>query len=75
MVSVPKIGKYNIIFADYEDGKLSDFDIEPVVATEDKTGEITQTCNEEIVLEPGDKIMLWNDISDIMPVCEVFNVE
>ena len=73
MVSVPKIGKYNIIFADYEDGKLSDFDIVPVTVTEDKTGEITQTSNKEI--ESGDKIMLWNDISDIIPVCEVFNVE
>ena len=65
----------NSVFADYESEKLNDINIVTITVTEDKIGKITQESSKEMVLGAGDKIMLWNDTADIMPMCNVFTVE
>ena len=71
---IPQSGTYRIIFADYESGKLNDIDIVTITVTEDKVGEITQESEKEIVLGSGDKIMLWADMTTIIPKCEAYNI-
>jgi len=74
-ISIPQIGSYKIVFADYESGKLNDINIVTITVTEATMGEVTQDSSKEMVPGAGDKIMLWNDTADIMPMCNVFTVE
>jgi len=66
-------GTYTVIFADYDDEILNDVDIKKVVIDRGKT--VTITSEKDITLGRGDKIMLWNSIKDIAPVCKDLKIE
>lgn len=74
-ISIPQGGTYHIIFADYESEKINDTDVVKITVTEDKIGEITQASEKEIILESGDKIMLWQDVTTLTPLCEAYIVK
>ena len=74
-MSIPQSGTYHIIFADYESEKINDIDVVTITVTEDKIGEITQACEKEIILGAGDKIMIWADMTTLIPKCEAYIIE
>lgn len=71
-VEIPAAGKYSLVFADYEDGILNSLD---VITKDFAIGKTTVSSDEEINLSTGDKVMLWQDMSGIEPLCGVLTVE
>ena len=71
-VFVTKPGKYSLIFADYEDTRLANVDI---VEYDFKEG--LNVVPQEITnftLTSGDKVMLWYDMVDLVPVCDALTL-
>ena len=61
-------------FADYEAGKLKNIDIVPFSAN--RTGKVYVNMKKDnFVLEAGDKIMLWNSLAAIKPMCEDLEIK
>lgn len=73
--NVPTAGTYSLIFADYEDEMLNDVDIVPVTVTDEIVGEITKASVKGINLSAGDKIMLWQDMTNIKLLCDAYIVK
>ncbi|MBQ4515341.1 MAG: C40 family peptidase [Clostridia bacterium] len=75
-INVPNAGSYSVIFADYDKGQLKNIDIVPVTVTENKTGKVTVNMQKQTFsLDTDDKVMLWNSMSGITPLCEEFKIE
>lgn len=73
-INVPTAGAYTAIFADYEAGKLKNIDIVPFSAN--RTGKVYVNMKKDnFVLEAGDKIMLWDSLAAIKPMCEDLEIK
>ncbi len=62
--NIPVAGKYSLIFADYEGKKLNDIDIVTVTVTDETVGKITKASEKGVNIGSGDKIMLWQDMTN-----------
>ena len=71
-VFAPKSGKYVLVFADYEGSKLNNVDTVEYDFTEG-VNKVSQG-NETFVLGSGDKIMLWYDMVNLVPVCDALTL-
>lgn len=71
-VFAPKAGKYTLIFADYEGTRLASSD---VVEYNFKQGVNTISQVKSLVLTAGDKIMLWQNMTNLTPVCKELTIE
>ena len=72
-VFVPEAGKYVVVFADYENEQLENVNIVECDFVEGINiipHEITS-----FTLASGDKVMLWNDMFYIVPVCEELTIK
>ncbi len=73
-VFIPKAGTYTLIFADYEGTELNNVDI-VTVTTESNNTVTTVTSEIDITLGTGDKIMLWQDMTNLVPLCDAYIVK
>ena len=73
-VAIPTAGTYTLIFADYEETRLNNMDLVAVTAESDNT---VVNVPSEIGIAPGkdDKIMLWQDMTNLVPLCEAYIVK
>ncbi|MBE7044164.1 MAG: hypothetical protein E7397_01420 [Ruminococcaceae bacterium] len=72
-VLIPTEGTYTAVFADYEGGRLANLQLVPVTVAFAKAEQVTAAMNHD--LSAGDKIMLWQDKTDIVPMCGAYIVE
>jgi len=70
-VAVPTAGTYTIIFSDYDGTKLNKMD-SVTVTTESDNMVIIVPSEIDITLSAGDKIMLWQDMTNLVPKCETY---
>ena len=75
MLNVPVAGVYRVIFADYENGTLANLDIVTKEVSEAEIGTVTVDMQKDFVLGAGDKVMLWNSIDGMVPLCETHEVK
>lgn len=68
-------GSYTVVFADYENGELVSADYKDITVTDEDTGIMTVTSNSDITLGTHDKIMLFDNMNDITPMCEALTVQ
>ncbi len=73
-VLIPTAGTYTLIFADYEGTELNNVDI-VTVTTESNNTVTTVTSEIDITLDKGDKIMLWQDMTNFVPICDAYIVK
>mgnify|MGYP001041199957 CR=1 FL=1 len=73
-VAVPTAGTYTLIFADYEETRLNNVDLVTVTAENDNTVIIVPS-EIDITLGKDDKIMLWQDMINLVPLCEAYIVK
>lgn len=73
--NIPTAGKYVLVFADYDDARLNSTDIVTFTVTADNVGEITKQSETGVTIGTGDKIMLWQGMTTLAPLCESFIVE
>ena len=73
IVTAKDAGEYTVIFADYENGRLNDVDCVPVTL---ELGENTvpQTYT-SITLSKDDKVMIWNNMTELVPACTALIIE
>lgn len=69
-VNIPEAGTYSVAFADYEGDKLAGVKIVPVTVAANKLGLTTVNIDASVTLSSGDKIMLFNGLSELKPMCE-----
>lgn len=72
-VFVPEAGKYTLIFADYDGNKLENVDI-----VEYDFNEGINVIPQEVrsfTLANGDKVMLWYDLINLVPVCDALTIK
>ena len=74
-VVIPTAGTYTLIFADYDGERLNASDAVTVTVTADKVGIITVETENDITLSKDDRIMLWNDMTNFVPLCETYVVK
>ena len=72
-VYITKPGKYTLIFADYENDALKNVDFVEY-DFEEGINYVSQS-NFNIYLGISDKIMLWHDTKNLIPVCKAYIVE
>ena len=73
VADIKEAGKYVVIFADYEGNRLANVDMVEYEFTEGINvvpQEITS-----FALGSGDKVMLWYNMDDIVPVCDALTVK
>ena len=69
-------GTYTVIFADYEGKKLVNVEYTTVTFTDERKGTIQDAfITKEFSLAAGDKIMLWSDMPNLVPLCEAYIVK
>lgn len=66
-------GTYQLVFAAYEDGKLANVKIVEVTAASSGVQIVSSGAN--FTLKTGDKVMLWNNLNDLKPLCETYEVK
>ena len=72
-VFITKPGKYSLIFADYEDTRLANVDIveyDFVEGINVVPQEVTK-----FTLASDDKVMLWYDLINLVPVCDALTIK
>ncbi len=67
-------GTYMVIFADYENKRLSKIDMVEYTFTEGATVNVEQE-DKTFKLGKGDKVMLWNNGTKFTPLCSAFTIE
>ena len=68
-----KPGRYSLIFADYENKQLNNTDI---VDYTFKAGvNVVPQADKSFVLASDDKVMLWYDMINLVPVCEALTIK
>lgn len=72
-VVLDKVGTYTIVFVDYEGEKLANIDSVEFEVTAPQAVRIT--LSKDFTLGTGDKIMLWNNLNNLAPMCEAFEVK
>ncbi|MBE6862641.1 MAG: hypothetical protein E7497_07075 [Ruminococcus sp.] len=70
-VAIPTAGTYTLVFADYEEATLNNMDFVTVTAESDNTVIIVPS-EIDITLGTDDKIMLWQDMTSLVPLCEAY---
>ncbi len=73
-VAIPHAGTYTLIFADYSESRLNKVD-SVTVTTERDNKVITVLSKSDITLGTGDKIMLWQDMTNPVPLCDAYIVK
>lgn len=72
-VVAPVAGTYKVIFADYEGSRLANIEYATVTFTEETKGTAqTAFITKGFSLDTNDKIMLWSDIPNLLPLCDAF---
>ena len=75
-VVVPEAGTYTAIFADYEGNGLKNIEYITITFTEETKGTIQDAfITKGFSLAAGDKIMLWSDMPNLVPLCEAYIVK
>lgn len=74
-LNAPVAGVYKVIFADYENGALANIDIVTKEVLEAEIGTVTVDMQKDFVLGTGDKVMLWNNIMNMISLCEAYEVK
>lgn len=72
VVTLPSAGTYTVIFADYEDSVLANFDTATVTVEEGSEAVQTVTSTKDLTLGMGDKVMIWNTLNGAIPSCEAY---
>ena len=72
-VNIPEAGSYIVLFVDYEGSLFSNVSFVPVTVTEAKVEIVTNTADFD--LSKGDKVMLWQDLISIKPLCPALIIE
>ena len=72
-IFVPEAGKYALIFADYEDTRLANVDIVEYDFVEGINIVPQEITN--FTLTSGDKVLLWYDMINLVPVCEALTIK
>lgn len=75
IINIPTAGTYSLIFADYDGERLNDIDIVTVTVTEETIGEITKASEKGVTLGTNDKIMLWQNMKNLVPMCEAYIIK
>lgn len=66
-------GTYTIAFADYESNQLAN--LKTFEVTIDKAQAVRVTSDKDFTLGTGDKIMLWDNLKNLTPMCEAYEVK
>ena len=75
-VIAPDAGTYTVIFADYEGEKLVNIEYTTVTFTDETKGTNQDAfITKGFSLAAGDKIMLWTDMPNLVPLCEAYIVK
>lgn len=74
MVTVKEAGTYSLIFAKYGEGNRLD-KVDIVEYAFDKGENIVPQRLTDFTLGTGDKIMLWQDMINLVPMCEAYIVK
>ena len=70
---IAEAGNYSLVFADYENNSLENVDI---VKCDFKEGtNVIPQGTENFTLADGDKVMLWYDMIDQVPVCKELTIK
>lgn len=72
-VVLDKAGAYTIVFADYEDNRLAN--LKTIEVTVDKAQAVRVVSDKDFTLGTGDKIMLWDSLKNLTPMCEAYEVK
>ena len=73
VVITPEAGTYTVMFVDYDGTRLENID---VVEYEFKEGVNTVSQeNVSFALGSGDKVMLWSDMTKLIPICDALTVK
>lgn len=72
-VVLDKAGTYTIVFADYEDNRLANVETFEVTVTKPQT--VRVISDKDFTLGTGDKIMLWDNLENLTPMCEAYEVK
>ncbi|MDD6763695.1 MAG: alpha-amylase family glycosyl hydrolase [Clostridiales bacterium] len=73
-LNAPVAGVYRVIFADYENGALANLDIVTKEVSQTEIGTVTVDMQKDFVLGAGDKVMLWNGLDGLEPLCDAYMV-
>lgn len=75
-INVPVAGTYKVILADYEGKALRMVDVVTKTVKANELGKVTvRADNKDIMLEEGDKVMIWSDLINIIPLCKDMVIE
>ena len=72
-IFVHEAGKYALIFADYEDTRLANVDIVEYDFVEG-INVVPQEAT-KFTLASDDKVMLWYDLINLVPVCDALTIK
>ena len=71
-ILIPKEGTYTVILADYEDKKLANIQTTVIITTSESVAYVPIT--EGFKLENGDKIMIWENLDSLVPLCDAYTI-
>ena len=71
-LEIPEAGTYSLIIADYEGERLNEMEI---ITQKFDAGVVTVTSTKDITLSRDDKIMLWADMTHLVPKCKAYIVK
>ena len=75
-VVAPDAGTYTVVFADYEGERLANIEYTTVTFTEETKGTVQDAfITKGFSLAAEDKIMLWSDMTNLIPKCEAYVLE
>ena len=73
VADIKEAGKYIVVFADYENGCFANVDI---VEYDFKEGiNIVPQEVTSFALGSGDKVMLWSDMTKLVPICDALTIK
>jgi hypothetical protein len=69
VVYAREAGTYSVIFVDYEDDNLNNAEIVKVTLAKGEAKTVARK-NTSYTLSEGDMVMMWKDMTNIVPACE-----
>lgn len=69
---IPEAGTYSLFIADYEGNKLKCVEI---ITQSFDEGVVTVTSTKDFTLSTDDKIILWTNITELVPLCDAYTVK
>ena len=73
-VKPAETGKFIVVFAKYDGSTLENVDIVEYEFVKNQSADVVQ-LDTSFALEVGDMVMIWRDINECIPVCEMFSVK